>query len=35
MEKFDAKSTDGFKPAIILTPYGGGAWGTSVIIKKN
>ncbi len=33
-EKFDAKSTDGFKPAIILTPYGGGAWGTSVILKK-
>ena len=33
--KFDPKSTEGFMPAIILTPYGGGAWGTGVLFKKN
>ena len=33
-QKYDPKDTDDFKPAFILTPYGGGAWGSNVLIKK-
>ena len=33
-DAFDPNATDGFKPVIVLTPYGGGAWGTNVGFKK-